>query len=671
MKSSILFIGLLLALSSWGCRRSVAPGPPDLSLTDFVIDSFLLVSLPPGGVERIAMTPQLKNIMWLSVRNDTLLGLDLKAPHDLRKLLLPPELKNSGLRIQDFVDDPYSGDWYLCGKGLYRYDSVTRSFVRLVAEHSGVLGVFREYLFYGIRHAAYDEIYMLHKASGAIDTVQQQLGDDWNFSPQQTSFGVLVNHFRYHPDEKQFRPLESINGRALPASGFHNLIEQDSFISFSEGRSRNTVFWLYGRRYFVDTYLAAPQGRVFEDGRFWSLHEGINRWILADNTSKRFEVTLPFQWSHHYLNDDRKYWILSGSIFSFDRKTEQFYQYPQFVNGRAPKQYFQDDRHLYLLYDDVLAVFSKAFLEANKIAFNAEFWAAQKSEYHEFVAAGKNDLSRNVSAERFLALVGDTEAKFSDIISWYGAQDHRYACDYFSEAHFRKDFTRAILAHRVDSLTLRVNWYCLTRFLAHQGELSSLVRLEQYRQKNTYQHLLSDHIYHHQYTSTIDSTKLYFDELRQLERQITDPDSLELLKILALERVCKSGMFCHEGCGGCDFSLIDRQLSGFLKKHPDAPFTSEAAYHQIRLRNAYNHERFTDFVADYELFLKQHSNSPRVFDVVRSLLPAYIYYEDFNVKNKRQKAKNLMDFTRQRYPDYARSEEFRSYEQYFRVHPRQ
>jgi hypothetical protein len=662
MKNLILYILLPGLLYLGSCRQSDESASADLGLSNTPVDSFLLIPLPKG-VEQVAMTPQIKNTVWFLVQNDSLIGMDVQPPHQLRVLHLPPALRGTWIRISDFASDPFNGDWYLGAKGLYRYNAVNQTFEPLISGRRGKLGIFKDYLFYGTTH---DEIFLLHKATGAVDTVRQHLGDDWDFSTQQTSFGVLVNHYRYVPEEKRFRTLESIGIHTLPASGFHNLIEQDSFISFSEGRSQNTVFWLYGQRRFIETYYADLDGRIYEDGRFWTLHNGINRWIISENTSKKFEFSLPPQWGLRFLNDDHKYWILSGSIFSFDRKTEQFYQHPQFINGRAPKQYFQDQLHLYLLYDDVIAILNKSFLEVHKTAFNASDWLAEKNEYKEWFEAGRADMWQNLSVDRFFRFVSETEVRFPEYIAWYGDISHQYACDYFQDNRFRTEFLRALLTHQLDSSTLCANMYCLADALASKGEFRSLARLGAYRELYS-DHCAQEYFNKYRYESTFDSLKLYFEELRRLDRKISDPDSLILLKILAMEPVCRSALFCHEGCGGCNFSPMDRQLSSFLKKHPDSHLVPEAAYHRVRLKNYTNHDRVADFVFDYEYFMLQYPDSPRILDVVQTLLPTYVYDQDFELTNKRQKAKNLLEFARQRFPEYAQTKAFRILERDFKA----
>lgn len=110
----------------------------------------------------------------------------------------------------------------------------------------------------------------------------------------------------------------------------------------------------------------------------------------------------------------------------------------------------------------------------------------------------------------------------------------------------------------------------------------------------------------------LDSVETYFAKIGYFQSTITAEDSLYYFESIALESICLTRWYCHEGCGGCDFSLVTNRLNLFMTKFPESALVDNCTLYL--LNDKYSHDILEDELLkaqnrDYENFLKKFPDS--------------------------------------------------------------
>jgi outer membrane protein assembly factor BamD (BamD/ComL family) len=120
----------------------------------------------------------------------------------------------------------------------------------------------------------------------------------------------------------------------------------------------------------------------------------------------------------------------------------------------------------------------------------------------------------------------------------------------------------------------------------------------------------------------VDSVEVYLAEIDSLTKSNLTEDSLYYFKSLALETICKTLWYCHEGCGGCDFSLVTNKIKSFQSKYPTSNLSDNSMLYLIEMDYLYNDREDKSLIAkimDYENFLKKYPDSDLKPDVQFSI----------------------------------------------------
>jgi hypothetical protein len=153
--------------------------------------------------------------------------------------------------------------------------------------------------------------------------------------------------------------------------------------------------------------------------------------------------------------------------------------------------------------------------------------------------------------------------------------------------------------------------------------------------------------------STLDSVRVYLELEKELEKNIVDKDSLELEKILKLDIIYYSSMFCHEGCGGCETREILNKLKKYYHSH--RKYKDKLEYYFLTLENYSFEGSYTEKDRkDFENFLKRWPNSIYYPIIAHQLIDYHQSMLDLDAENEENKAEiiKFCKLIKDRYPDY-------------------
>jgi hypothetical protein len=120
------------------------------------------------------------------------------------------------------------------------------------------------------------------------------------------------------------------------------------------------------------------------------------------------------------------------------------------------------------------------------------------------------------------------------------------------------------------------------------------------------------------FISEVDSVEAYLSKIDSFQSANLAEDTLYYFKSLALETICRTHWYCHEGCGGCDFSLVTDKLKSFQTKYPESKLFDNSVLYFININYMYDYGEEESVIAqnkEYEEFLKKYPDSDLKADV--------------------------------------------------------
>lgn len=167
----------------------------------------------------------------------------------------------------------------------------------------------------------------------------------------------------------------------------------------------------------------------------------------------------------------------------------------------------------------------------------------------------------------------------------------------------------------------------------------------------------------YRFASVIDSTKRYLSKMDSLKKTALSEDSLYYFNALALGTICNTHWYCHEGCGGCDLSLVTDKLKHFSKKFPQSSLCDNAELYLLNANYAYNYAEDESILAQnkkYEKLLKKYPDSDLNANIRFQI---FINLASMQVLDKREINSSARRFIRE-FPSDKRIEEVKQQMKY-------
>lgn len=361
-------------------------------------------------------------------------------------------------------------------------------------------------------------------------------------------------------------------------------------------------------------YIYAIGNGHFRNGSF------INRYNIETEESIVVKYQTPNipQYGSMFQYEGDIVWIYRpGQLYFINFVTGEKYNLPIQKGERFWTINF-DDCHLYLLYKNKLEIIERAEFIKNCPIFNISDYLAELEEYASFVDS--LCITKESSEKYALQKLNLIKEKYTNSIHpEIVVKIKRLNIEAFRSVEY-KTIADLQACYRNENLPKEKRVSCFngviyrdvekskfTRVLKHEAEFDKLVKT-----KNTH------------FQSGIDSIRSYVAQDNRIRKSNMSEDSIAFYRAMALDKVCSTTFFCHEGCGGCDYSLAVNTLKKFNKKYPNSLLrdNSEFALVEYSYKNEIGAEEMTD---GFKEFKRRYPNSDKMTDTDFKILIGFCH----------------------------------------------
>ena len=382
--------------------------------------------------------------------------------------------------------------------------------------------------------------------------------------------------------------------------------------------------------------------------------DSIDRYDVQTEALVSFEYRLPKvnNYSPNFRYDDGFIWIYRpGQLYFINTATKESYNFPIQEKERF-KSIIYDDCHVYLLYEKRLVVMKKSeFIEDCPI-FSITDYLTEFQNYEKFV----DSTGIRKEQSEYEALL-----KLKSIKERYANSTHPEILEHIGYLN-----TNAFQSVKYETLAdcqgcyenedlpkeQRINCYknLINREVFRSNFIQVLKSKEDFNR--VFESSELEELAYFQ--SNIDSIGAYISFYDRIGQTDISVDSMAYHRAIALNKICNTSFFCHEGCGGCDYGLVIKALKKFNSEYPDSPLRDNSEFALIGYRYAYDEGFGAQELLDFEMFKNKFPDSDLLKEADFRILSNRFYSMD--EKNKIG-FKEKLEAYRKSYPNDPRIKE--------------
>ncbi len=381
-----------------------------------------------------------------------------------------------------------------------------------------------------------------------------------------------------------------------------------------------------------------PRSLNFQLPFIWkNSHKAIIRYDIEKNRLDTFRFTFPLALSRKnpfkFINKKTNTWIFKkGQLYFINTLTGEKYNY-KFDSDENFISMKVDDCNVFLLFENKLIVKHKeAFIQECQ-PYDDKRYLAQLKEFRDFRNATK--ISKDTEEIEVLKKLGIIKSKYKNI----DHPDIQRELDLLNTNAFNS--VKYETATQLEACIKNKNIPVEKRKRCYQNLIYKQVRGAHFEkaiqlEKDFFATVDSASFSgEYDYYTNIDSVKNYLSEVDRLEKQNLAPDSLAFQKAIALQNVCSTPFFCHEGCGGCDFVLVTDALNNFIKNYPNSELRDNAEFDLLSYHYMYGEDIYDEnFFSDYDRFIEEYPNSDLVDDAQFRIADFILQYIEYVQEDK-------------------------------------
>lgn len=433
----------------------------------------------------------------------------------------------------------------------------------------------------------------------------------------------------------------------LDAHSFQTL---SNIVLFKLGLCANCNYIINNGTFVNEYYLGRINSAIVLDTNLYILDNG-NYIKLNLNTVKVTSINLSLPTNtNNFANSSTGYYFFGKNSFHInvqhgDVQKSDKYMFDQYIKG-----IFADDLNFYILTENSLLKIKRKSFDQSLSNYNADQFVADLDNFNLNVNSLTSDTSYNFGS--YYSTKMQIDNSYANLITQTKSTEHFRICNTCtSSILFMNDLKEYLFNNEVDPRFIDANYYLVTRDLIERGQLKELISLDQYL-KTKYNNRLhiDDQV---RINSTLDSVRVYLELEKELEKNIVDKDSLELEKILKLDIIYYSSMFCHEGCGGCETREILNKLKKYYYSH--RKYKDKLEYYFLTFENYSFEGSYTEKDRKaFENFLKRWPNSIYYPIIAHQLIDYHQSMLDLDAENEENKAEiiKFCKLIKDKYPDY-------------------
>ncbi|HSF52278.1 MAG TPA: hypothetical protein VLA71_00920 [Algoriphagus sp.] len=328
-------------------------------------------------------------------------------------------------------------------------------------------------------------------------------------------------------------------------------------------------------------------------------------------TINKYEYHLPPVNNHSvdYQIDSRHIWIIRpGQVMLIDLVTKKQLDYPIALEEEHIRTII-DECNTYTLYKNKIVIASKNDFIKKCLPYEFKQYKFNLKQFNDVVDSIGilKDTLPDVALKKLIYL----KNKYSDV-DHIQIKQRLQALNFQAFQSVTWRFPDGYIACYEDhDMPIEQRKACFISLVDQYGRLSDFKKVLQltHEFEKEFGSPYSEDYY---FASVVDSTRRYVDKIDSLKSLDLSEDSLYFYNALALETICRTHWYCHEGCGGCDFSLVINKLKRFSEKFPQSSLCDNAELYLLDANYMYDYDEDESLLAqnkEYEEFIKKHPDS--------------------------------------------------------------
>ena len=358
-------------------------------------------------------------------------------------------------------------------------------------------------------------------------------------------------------------------------------------------------------------------------------HNRIDFFNVLDNELFSIDYRIP-RVNNSRLNikiDDDVIWIYRPNQLAFVKKDEKTTHNIQFRSDQKFQSLLYDQCNVYMLYNKSIEVISKNEIINETPIFDLVAYRNELKEYFELIKYFNIGKQTNIdTAMDNLKHIREAYANTEnpEIKASLNALNTRIfnSVDFNTEESYVKCYSNLELPNvqRIECYKKAV--FQNVRNGSYNDVLTHRKKFEAFDvSKNSRVAYLN---------RNIDSISKYLFILDSLKSVEMPKDSFDYLQALNLKLICNTSFYCHEGCGGCDYSLVINRLVSFASNYPNSFLIDNAKLELMNLKGAYEIYPDTSYIRTYRDFIVENPNSDILKDAKLKYLMLLHDYVDHN-----------------------------------------
>lgn len=359
---------------------------------------------------------------------------------------------------------------------------------------------------------------------------------------------------------------------------------------------------------------------------FFIQSKTISRFDFEKDTMITFKYLMPLGGNQHVnvsFDDDLIWLRLPGQVSFLDMQTKDQFIFKDF-DDRQIIDFSFDDCYVYLLFEHQLIVYPKSHFINQCERFDKQKYKNELVYYNTFLDSIGLLRAQNIDSVIHKLSVVKTNFERSnnlDVRSKLSGLDRIAFNNLYLE-------TKAELEQCYNSIQIPVyqRASCFKRLIRSEVHSRNFKRVMDIQSEYYNQGAHRIDLQNKYFMTNIDSIKKYIQVTDSLSNLSIAVDTIAYQKALSIESVCLTQFFCHEGCGGCDFTFLFEDLKEFISQYPNSPLVDNAEYLMITRTYAYHHDDLDhQFLIDLESFKNKYPDSEKLVDADFEII-SYLFY---------------------------------------------
>lgn len=584
-----------------------------------------------GEAQNLTFSPIEKNKILVDFFNSSSRKIEFDLCSNHKEKIQPTHWKNSySNKIPTYIDSIDSLVWIGgANRNLICYDQKLKKTRVLPIKYVNQIIPFESKLFFVSFHGLYvktsttSDIIKLKNIPIELIQRSSQLNRNTLLLDSKITFDLKTNTWKegIHLFDTQ------LNGK------FYTISKNKENLLFQEnGKLYST---LNNSIHEINVTNEFSRGIIYNDANYvYSKRKGyIDRYEINTGKLDSFKFRLPkSRFAPNFKFDNDIIWIFRPGQLSFINTSTKSQHLLPLGESTEFKSFEFDNCHVFLLYAKELNAIHKNDFIQNTPTFDIDAYENEIIECKTFIDSTKIQYE----TDEYVAI-----QKLKEIQNKYSNSENPEIIELisylnigaFQNVNYNSTIKKEA-CYKNENLPFEQRIYCFNNLItekARNSEFQEAIKQEKILLELFNSEKLQSTYYH---KTGLDSIKSYLSKINSLSKSKLSQDTLSFYKAMALNTVCETMFFCHEGCGGCDYSLVTNELEKFKTEFPSSRLLDNAEFKLIGYEFMYDENMYSSQkIRRYENFKNNYPNSDLHADADYIMIQHILYSENTSAKN--------------------------------------